>query len=129
MISGICKLSNCYNSYNYVFYINLHQGCALRAQWPLAPNFCSWATGKFQIFHTNHMLRTLQFSLEQSLAPQTATPPQWPLFLSQRTVQTSRLTFFKPLYDGHLSTMATTTEPCPQLPKINLSTMASFFSD
>ena len=52
--------------------------CSSRAQWPLAPNFCSRATRKSQIFHTNHMLGTLdfavsepgslQFSLEHSLA-------------------------------------------------------------
>ena len=40
------------------------QGCA---RWPLKPNFCPWATGKSQIFHTNHMLATLQFSLGHSL--------------------------------------------------------------
>ena len=52
--------------------------CSSRARWPLAPNFCSRATRKSQIFHTNHMLGTLdhysfralgslQFSLENSL--------------------------------------------------------------
>ena len=52
--------------------------CSCRAQWPLAPNFCSWATRKSQIFHTNHYaghpgfyrfraLGSLLFSLEHSL--------------------------------------------------------------
>ena len=53
--------------------------CSSRAQWPLAPNFCSQAIRKSYFFHTNHMLGTLdffysfgalgslQFSLEHSL--------------------------------------------------------------
>ena len=41
--------------------------CSSRAQWPLVPNFCPRATRKSQIFHTNYMLGTLQFSLEHSL--------------------------------------------------------------
>ena len=34
--------------------------CSSRARWPLVPNFCSWATRKSQIFHTNHMLGQVQ---------------------------------------------------------------------
>ena len=30
--------------------------CSNRAQWPEVPNFCSWATRKSYLFHTNHML-------------------------------------------------------------------------
>ena len=53
--------------------------CSSRAQWPLEPNFCPRATRKSQIFHTNHTLGildftvsehplgSLQFSLEHSL--------------------------------------------------------------
>ena len=52
--------------------------CSSRTRWPPAPNFCSRATRKSQIFHTNHMLGypgfyrfralgSLQFSLEHSL--------------------------------------------------------------
>ena len=33
--------------------------CCSRARWPLAPNVCSRATRKSQIFHTNHMLGAL----------------------------------------------------------------------
>ena len=33
--------------------------CSSRAWWPLVSNFCSWATRKSQIFHTNHMLDTV----------------------------------------------------------------------
>ena len=36
--------------------------CSSRAQWPLAPNFCSWATRKSYFFHTNHMLGTRDFT-------------------------------------------------------------------
>ena len=52
--------------------------CSSRAQWPLVPNFFSWATRKSQIFHTNHYaghsgfygfraLGSLLVSLEHSL--------------------------------------------------------------
>ena len=41
--------------------------CSSRARWPLAPNFCPQATRKSQIFHTNHKLGSLQFSLHHSL--------------------------------------------------------------
>ena len=52
--------------------------CSSRAWWHLVPNVCAQATRKSQIFHTNHMLGTLdftvsehwgslQFSLQQSL--------------------------------------------------------------
>ena len=33
--------------------------CSSRARWSLAPNFCSWVNRKAQIFHTNHMLGSL----------------------------------------------------------------------
>ena len=36
--------------------------CSCRALWPQAPNFCPQATRKSQIFHTNHMLGTLNFT-------------------------------------------------------------------
>ena len=55
-------------------------GFSIRPQWPLAPNFCSWATRKSQIFHTNHMLSTLDFTGSEHWAPfnfpeSTALPP------------------------------------------------------
>ena len=43
--------------------------CSSRARWPLAPNFCSRATRKSQIFHTNHMLGTLDFTGSEHWAP------------------------------------------------------------
>ena len=43
--------------------------CSSRAQWPPAPNFCLWATGKSQFFHTNHMLGTLDFTGSEHRAP------------------------------------------------------------
>ena len=48
------------------------QGCALAepgGPWPLAPNFCLRATRKSQIFHTNHMLGTLDFTVSEHWAP------------------------------------------------------------
>ena len=36
--------------------------CSSRARWSLAPNFCSWVTGKTQFFHRNHMLGTLDYT-------------------------------------------------------------------
>ena len=39
--------------------------CSSRARWPLAPNFCPRATRKSQIFHTNHMLGTLDFTVSE----------------------------------------------------------------
>ena len=47
---------------------------------PLTPNFCSWATRESQIFHTNHMLSTLDFTGSEHWAPfnfpeSTALPP------------------------------------------------------
>ena len=38
-------------------------------RWPLTPNFCPWATRKSQIFHTNHMLGTLDFTVSEHWAP------------------------------------------------------------
>ena len=43
--------------------------CSSRARWPLAPNFCFWATRKSQIFHTNHMLGSLDFTGSEHWAP------------------------------------------------------------
>ena len=43
--------------------------CSGRAWWPLAPNFCPWATRKSHIFHTNHMLGTLDFTVSEHWAP------------------------------------------------------------
>ena len=43
--------------------------CSNRARWPLAPNFCPWATRKSQFFHTNHMLGTLDFTVSEHWAP------------------------------------------------------------
>ena len=43
--------------------------CSSRAQWPLAPNICPRATRKSQIFHTNHMLGTLDFTVSEYWAP------------------------------------------------------------
>ena len=40
-----------------------------RARWPLAPNFCPQATRKSQIFHTNHMLGSLDFTVSEHWAP------------------------------------------------------------
>ena len=42
--------------------------CSSRAWWPLAPNFCPRATRKSQIFHTNHMLGTLDFTVSEHWA-------------------------------------------------------------
>ena len=50
--------------------IRLNAGvCSSRARWPLAPNFCPQATRKSQIFHTNHMLGTLDFTVSEHWAP------------------------------------------------------------
>ena len=47
-----------------------HAGlCSSRAQWPMAPNFCPRATRKSQIFHTNHMLGTLDFTVSEHWVP------------------------------------------------------------
>ena len=43
--------------------------CSNRARWPLAPNFYARATRKSQIFHTKHMLGTLDFTGSQHWAP------------------------------------------------------------
>ena len=42
--------------------------CSGSAQWPLAPNFCYWAT-KSTVFHTNDMLGTLDFTGSEHWAP------------------------------------------------------------
>ena len=46
----------------YVCYSGL---CSSRAQWPLAPNFSPRMTRKTQIFHTNHMLGTPDFTVSE----------------------------------------------------------------
>ena len=43
--------------------------CSCRAQWPLVPNFCPRVKRKFQNFHTNHMLGTLDFTVSEHWAP------------------------------------------------------------
>ena len=52
--------------YARLFYTRL---CSSRARWPQAPNFCSWVTRKSQIFHTNHMLGSLDFTGSENWAP------------------------------------------------------------
>ena len=42
--------------------------CSSRARWPLAPNFCPRVTRKSQIFHTNYMLGTLDFTVSEHWA-------------------------------------------------------------
>lgn len=42
--------------------------CSCRAWWLLAPNFCSWVTRESKIFHTNHMLCTLDFTVSKDWA-------------------------------------------------------------
>ena len=43
--------------------------CSSRARWPLVPNFCSQVTRKSQIFHTNHMPGSLDFTVSEHWAP------------------------------------------------------------
>ena len=43
--------------------------CSSGVQWPLVPNFCPRATRKTQIFHTNRMLGTLDFTVSEHWAP------------------------------------------------------------
>ena len=43
--------------------------CSSGARSPLAPNFCSRVTRKSQIFHTNHMLGTLDFTVSEHWGP------------------------------------------------------------
>ena len=43
--------------------------CSSGARSPLVPNFCSRVTRKSQIFHTNHMLGTLDFTGSEHWAP------------------------------------------------------------
>ena len=48
----------------------VHSGlCSSRAWWPLAPNSCPRVTRKSQIFNTNHMLGTLDFTGSEHWAP------------------------------------------------------------
>ena len=42
--------------------------CSCRAWWLLAPNLCSWVTRESKIFHTNHMLGTLDFTVSEDWA-------------------------------------------------------------
>ena len=41
--------------------------CSSRSRWSLAPNFC--LTRKSQIFHTNHMLGSLDFTRSENWTP------------------------------------------------------------
>ena len=57
------------NTYTCNIKYNLSQLCSSRAWWPLASNFCPQATRKSQIFHTNHVLGTLDFTVSEHWAP------------------------------------------------------------
>ena len=59
--------SNCFKIFPSLF--DVPGLCSSRARWPLAPNFCPRATRKSQIFHTNHMLGTLDFTVSEHWAP------------------------------------------------------------
>ena len=60
----------CHNSHFLLSTPKVAAGvCSSRAWWPLAPNFCSRATRKSQIFHTNHMLGNLDFTVSEHWAP------------------------------------------------------------
>ena len=61
--------SSCPCYYSQIEGLGLPGPCSSRARWPLAPNFCSWATRKSQIFHTNHMLGTLDFTGSEHWVP------------------------------------------------------------
>ena len=61
--------SSCPRYYSQIEGLGLPGSCSSRARWALAPNFCSWATRKSQIFHTNHMLGTLDFTGSEQWAP------------------------------------------------------------
>ena len=43
--------------------------CSSRAQWPVAPNFCSQATRKSLLFHRTHMLGTLDLQVQSTGFP------------------------------------------------------------
>ena len=43
--------------------------CSSRAWWPLGPNFSPLAARKSQIFYTNHMLGTQEFTVSEHWAP------------------------------------------------------------
>ena len=43
--------------------------CSSRAEWPVAPNFCSWATRKSSLFHRKHKEGTLDFTSSEHWAP------------------------------------------------------------
>ena len=58
---------------------------------------------------------SLHFYVVRVEPPLTATSLQWPLFCPDG--QSIHWLWFKPLYNGHLSTTATATKACPQLPK------------
>ena len=70
----ICHWSYTINNLNTCQILSLRQDfypglCSSRAWWPLAPNFCSRATRKSQIFHTNHMLGTQHITGSEHWAP------------------------------------------------------------
>ena len=59
---------------NYTSYItdqySIPRLCSSRAQWPVAPKFCSRVTTrKSLLFHRNHMLGTLDFTSSEHWAP------------------------------------------------------------
>ena len=56
----------CHPLYHLYDLLRLCPGlCSSRARWPLAPNFCPRATRKSQIFHSNHLLGTLDFTVSK----------------------------------------------------------------
>ena len=52
-----------------LYFLEWSRLCSNRVRWPLAPNFCSWATRKSYFFHTNHMLGNLDFTGSEHWAP------------------------------------------------------------
>ena len=64
--NGLFHLISNWNFWNFGLNARL---CSSRARWPLGPNFCPRATRKSQIFHTNHMLGTLDFTVSEHWAP------------------------------------------------------------
>ena len=65
---GISQVSNQMKS-QICIHEDMSGLCSSRGRWPLAPNFCPRATRKSQIFHTNHMLGTLDFTDSEDWAP------------------------------------------------------------
>ena len=61
--------------------------CSSRALWPLAPNFCPRATRKSQIFHTNHMPGTLDFTVSEHWAPFNFPAQLWVPFVDRECTE------------------------------------------